>query len=105
MFSLSAMHPRAAVFRPSDGKIRTGLFSRSDHDSYGVIQRGGGDAEMAAFHRAHDSAKGSPPPHRRARLLKALARHGPHRRLTVGLRLTTRRSSPCKERHEKALRV
>jgi cyclic pyranopterin phosphate synthase len=33
----------------SDGKIRTCLFSQSDHDLYGVMQRGGSDAEMAAF--------------------------------------------------------
>jgi cyclic pyranopterin phosphate synthase len=33
----------------SDGKIRTCLFSQSDHDLYGVLQRGGSDAEMAAF--------------------------------------------------------
>ncbi len=33
----------------SDGKIRTCLFSQSDHDLYGVMQRGGSDAELAAF--------------------------------------------------------
>jgi cyclic pyranopterin phosphate synthase len=33
----------------SDGKIRTCLFSQSDHDLYGVMRRGGSDAEMAAF--------------------------------------------------------
>jgi GTP 3',8-cyclase len=33
----------------SDGKIRTCLFSQSDHDLYGVMQRGGSDADMAAF--------------------------------------------------------
>lgn len=33
----------------SDGKIRTCLFSQSDHDLYGVMQRGGSDAEMTAF--------------------------------------------------------
>jgi cyclic pyranopterin phosphate synthase len=35
----------------SDGKIRTCLFSQSDHDLYGVMQRGGSDDEMAAFIR------------------------------------------------------
>ncbi|AXC09594.1 Molybdenum cofactor biosynthesis protein MoaA [Acidisarcina polymorpha] len=33
----------------SDGKIRTCLFSQSDHDLYGVLQRGGTDADLAAF--------------------------------------------------------
>jgi cyclic pyranopterin phosphate synthase len=33
----------------SDGKIRTCLFSQSDHDLYGVLQGGGADADLAAF--------------------------------------------------------
>jgi cyclic pyranopterin phosphate synthase len=33
----------------SDGKIRTCLFSQSDHDLYGVMERGGTDADLAAF--------------------------------------------------------
>jgi cyclic pyranopterin phosphate synthase len=33
----------------SDGKIRTCLFSQFDHDLYGVMKRGGGDDELAAF--------------------------------------------------------
>ncbi len=33
----------------SDGKIRTCLFSQSDHDLYGVMKRGGTDADLAAF--------------------------------------------------------
>ena len=33
----------------SDGKIRTCLFSQSEHDLYGVIRRGGSDGEMAEF--------------------------------------------------------
>jgi GTP 3',8-cyclase len=33
----------------SDGKIRTCLFSQSDHDLYGVARRGGTDAELADF--------------------------------------------------------
>jgi cyclic pyranopterin phosphate synthase len=35
----------------SDGKIRTCLFSQSDHDLYGVMQRGGSDEEMVRFIR------------------------------------------------------
>jgi cyclic pyranopterin phosphate synthase len=35
----------------SDGKLRTCLFSQSDHDLYGVLRRGGGDAELAEFIR------------------------------------------------------
>jgi cyclic pyranopterin phosphate synthase len=35
----------------SDGKIRTCLFSQSDHDLYGVLRRGGSDDDMAAFIR------------------------------------------------------
>jgi GTP 3',8-cyclase len=35
----------------SDGKIRTCLFSQMEHDLYGVMLRGGGDDEMAAFIR------------------------------------------------------
>ena len=35
----------------SDGKIRTCLFSQSDHDLYAVMQRGGSDDEMVAFIR------------------------------------------------------
>ncbi|HTV16671.1 MAG TPA: GTP 3',8-cyclase MoaA [Acidobacteriaceae bacterium] len=35
----------------SDGKIRTCLFSQSDHDLYGVMVRGGSDADLAAFIR------------------------------------------------------
>jgi cyclic pyranopterin phosphate synthase len=35
----------------SDGKIRTCLFSQSDHDLYGVMQRGGSDADMVQFIR------------------------------------------------------
>ena len=35
----------------SDGKIRTCLFSQTDHDLYGVMQRGGSDADMAEFIR------------------------------------------------------
>ena len=39
----------------SDGKIRTCLFSQTDHDLYGVMQRGGSDADMAQFiHRTID---------------------------------------------------
>lgn len=33
----------------SDGKIRTCLFSQFDHDLYGVMRRGGSDADLAAF--------------------------------------------------------
>jgi GTP 3',8-cyclase len=33
----------------SDGKIRTCLFSQSDHDLYAVMQRGGSDEEMVQF--------------------------------------------------------
>jgi GTP 3',8-cyclase len=33
----------------SDGKIRTCLFSQSDHDLYGQMVRGGTDAELAAY--------------------------------------------------------
>jgi cyclic pyranopterin phosphate synthase len=35
----------------SDGKIRTCLFSQSDHDLYGVMQRGGSDDDLADFIR------------------------------------------------------
>jgi cyclic pyranopterin phosphate synthase len=35
----------------SDGKIRTCLFSQSDHDLYGVMQRGGSDEEIVQFIR------------------------------------------------------
>ncbi|MGA8108135.1 MAG: GTP 3',8-cyclase MoaA [Acidobacteriaceae bacterium] len=35
----------------SDGKIRTCLFSQSDHDLYGILQRGGSDADLAEFIR------------------------------------------------------
>ena len=35
----------------SDGKIRTCLFSQSDHDLYGTILRGGTDAELDAYIR------------------------------------------------------
>lgn len=35
----------------SDGKIRTCLFSQSDHDLYGVARRGGSDDDLAAFIR------------------------------------------------------
>ncbi|MGA8528857.1 MAG: GTP 3',8-cyclase MoaA, partial [Acidobacteriaceae bacterium] len=35
----------------SDGKIRTCLFSQSDHDLYGVMRRGGGDEAMVDFIR------------------------------------------------------
>jgi cyclic pyranopterin phosphate synthase len=35
----------------SDGKIRTCLFSQFDHDLYGVMQRGGTDADLASFIR------------------------------------------------------
>ena len=39
----------------SDGKIRTCLFSQSDHDLYGVMRRGGSDSDMAEFiHRTID---------------------------------------------------
>lgn len=33
----------------SDGKIRTCLFSQTDHDLYGILQQGGTDADLAAF--------------------------------------------------------
>jgi cyclic pyranopterin phosphate synthase len=33
----------------SDGKIRTCLFSQSDHDVYGVMERGGSDEDIAEF--------------------------------------------------------
>lgn len=35
----------------SDGKIRTCLFSQMDHDLYGVMQRGGSDADLVGFIR------------------------------------------------------
>jgi GTP 3',8-cyclase len=35
----------------SDGKIRTCLFSQSDHDLYGVLRRGGGDEDLHAYIR------------------------------------------------------
>jgi GTP 3',8-cyclase len=35
----------------SDGKIRTCLFSQSDHDLYGEMVRGGTDAELSAYIR------------------------------------------------------
>jgi cyclic pyranopterin phosphate synthase len=33
----------------SDGKIRTCLFSQTDHDLYGVLHRGGSDSDLAQF--------------------------------------------------------
>jgi GTP 3',8-cyclase len=33
----------------SDGKIRTCLFSQTDHDLYGVLQRGGSDDDLASY--------------------------------------------------------
>jgi cyclic pyranopterin phosphate synthase len=36
----------------SDGKIRTCLFSQSDHDLYGVVKRGGTDGDLATFIQA-----------------------------------------------------
>lgn len=33
----------------SDGKIRTCLFSQSDHDLYGLMRRGASDAELTAY--------------------------------------------------------
>ena len=35
----------------SDGKLRTCLFPQSDHDLYGVLRRGGNDADLAEFIR------------------------------------------------------
>jgi len=35
----------------SDGKIRTCLFSQSDHDLYAVLERGGSDGDLAEFIR------------------------------------------------------
>ena len=35
----------------SDGKIRTCLFSQTDHDLYGVLSRGGTDEDLAAYIR------------------------------------------------------
>jgi GTP 3',8-cyclase len=35
----------------SDGKIRTCLFSQTDHDLYGVLHRGGTDDDLAAYIR------------------------------------------------------
>lgn len=35
----------------SDGKIRTCLFSQTEHDLYGVMRRGGSDDDLAAFIR------------------------------------------------------
>jgi cyclic pyranopterin phosphate synthase len=35
----------------SDGKIRTCLFSQSDHDLYGVLRRGGSDEDLQAYIR------------------------------------------------------
>jgi cyclic pyranopterin phosphate synthase len=35
----------------SDGKIRTCLFSQTDHDLYGVLRRGGTDDDLAAYIR------------------------------------------------------
>jgi GTP 3',8-cyclase len=42
---------RSRVRLTSDGKIRTCLFSQTEHDLYGVMARGGSDEEMAAFIR------------------------------------------------------
>jgi GTP 3',8-cyclase len=36
----------------SDGKIRTCLFSQTDHDLYGVLQRGGSDDDLAGYIRS-----------------------------------------------------
>jgi cyclic pyranopterin phosphate synthase len=36
----------------SDGKVRTCLFSQSDHDLLGLMRRGAGDADIAAWIRA-----------------------------------------------------
>jgi cyclic pyranopterin phosphate synthase len=35
----------------SDGKIRTCLFSQSDHDLYGVLRRGGSESDLHAYIR------------------------------------------------------
>jgi cyclic pyranopterin phosphate synthase len=35
----------------SDGKIRTCLFSQTDHDLYGVLRRGGSDADLETYIR------------------------------------------------------
>jgi cyclic pyranopterin phosphate synthase len=36
----------------SDGKIRTCLFSQTDHDLYGVLQRGGSDDDLVGYIRS-----------------------------------------------------
>ena len=41
----------------SDGKIRTCLFSQSDHDLYGVLRRGGTDEDLQAYIRRVISRK------------------------------------------------
>ena len=65
----------------SDGKIRTCLFSQTDHDLYGVMQRGGSDERDGAVHPADDRAEGSAASYWRAGISEALAQHGAHRRL------------------------
>jgi cyclic pyranopterin phosphate synthase len=53
-----------------------------EHDLYGLMRKGASDDDLRAIHRAYRRAKGSPPPHRRARIPQALPLHGPYRRIT-----------------------
>ena len=69
----------------SDGKIRTCLFSQSDHDLHGVMKRGGTDDDLAAFIEATIAKKEAPPSHRRAGLSQAFPKHGSHWRLILHL--------------------
>ena len=65
----------------SDGKIRTCLFSQSDHDLYAVLRRGGADTDLATFIektiRQKEAAITSASP-----TSSTLKKHGPHRRLS-----------------------
>ena len=66
----------------ADGKLRTCLFSKDDHDLKFLLRGGASDNEIARRNSGHRRTKGKGPSHQRARLRAALAHHGFYRRLS-----------------------
>ena len=63
----------------SDGKIRTCLFSQSDHDFYGLVARGATDDGIGRVHSESDFAQRGTAPHRRRGVREAVTEHGAYR--------------------------
>ena len=81
----------------ADGKLRTCLFSKEDHDLRSLCAASATDREIGDEIHRHRRTEGKRPPHQRAGLCGAFAHHGFDRRVTFRPRLSSEAASRLRD--------